>query len=59
MNKAGQKLKKQDGPPTITLSPTTDILATLGARTDRPFALVGFAAETSNVEAAAAEKLAR
>jgi phosphopantothenoylcysteine decarboxylase / phosphopantothenate---cysteine ligase len=58
-NKAGQKLKKQDGPPTITLSPTTDILATLGARADRAFALVGFAAETQHIEAAAAEKRAR
>jgi phosphopantothenoylcysteine decarboxylase/phosphopantothenate--cysteine ligase len=58
-NPADQKLKKQDGPPTITLSPTTDILATLGARADRPFALVGFAAETQHIEAAAAEKRAR
>jgi phosphopantothenoylcysteine decarboxylase/phosphopantothenate--cysteine ligase len=58
-NKADQKLKKQDGPPTITLSPTTDILATLGARADRPFALVGFAAETQHVERAAAEKRVR
>lgn len=58
-NRAGQKIKKADGPPTIDLSPTTDILATLGSRAERTFALIGFAAETERVEQAAAEKRAR
>ncbi len=53
---AQQKLKKHDGPPQITLVPTIDILATLGARPDRGYALVGFAAETNNVEGAAQGK---
>lgn len=55
-HKAPQKLKKQAGPPLIELVKTTDILATLGARPERSFALVGFAAETSHIEEAAAEK---
>ena len=54
--KAPHKLKKTDGAPTLTLTPTTDILATLGARADRPFALVGFAAETRDVERYANDK---
>jgi phosphopantothenoylcysteine decarboxylase/phosphopantothenate--cysteine ligase len=53
-----EKLKKKDGPPTITLVPTVDILAALGARADRRYALVGFAAETTAVEAAAQGKRA-
>ena len=58
-SKAPGKPKKQDGPPAIALVSTTDILATLGARRDRRYALVGFAAETSAIEAAAAEKRQR
>ncbi len=57
--KHGQKLKKHDGVPEIALTQTVDILHTLGAKADRRFALVGFAAETKNVEEAAAEKRAR
>jgi phosphopantothenoylcysteine decarboxylase/phosphopantothenate--cysteine ligase len=57
----GVKLKKShDGPPTVTLVENTDILATLaeaGAR--RPKLVVGFAAETHDVEAHARAKLAR
>jgi phosphopantothenoylcysteine decarboxylase/phosphopantothenate--cysteine ligase len=37
---------------------TPDILATVAARSDRPF-VVGFAAETTNVEKHAREKLLR
>jgi phosphopantothenoylcysteine decarboxylase/phosphopantothenate--cysteine ligase len=57
--KALQKLKKTDGAPVITLLPTTDILATLGARSERRFALVGFAAETNDVERYADDKRVR
>ena len=53
------KLKKDAGPPEIILEPTTDILAALGA-TKRPGQiLVGFAAETSDVEANATSMLRR
>ena len=52
------KLKKADGPPEIVLERTPDILAELGA-TKRGQVLVGFAAETDDVAAHAAEKLAR
>jgi phosphopantothenoylcysteine decarboxylase/phosphopantothenate--cysteine ligase len=56
--RAPQKMKKKPGDETVTLVPTPDILAGLAARPDRPF-LVGFAAETENVEQNAREKLAR
>lgn len=59
VSKAPSKLKKHDGPPRIDLVSTTDILATLGARADRGYALVGFAAETESIESAAAEKRSR
>jgi phosphopantothenoylcysteine decarboxylase/phosphopantothenate--cysteine ligase len=57
---ASQKLKKDDGAPVLELVRTVDILATLGARRSagRPV-LVGFAAETRDVEAAAAGKRER
>jgi phosphopantothenoylcysteine decarboxylase/phosphopantothenate--cysteine ligase len=51
------KLKKADGPPVVTLVPTTDILATLGARKHPGQTIVGFAAETADVVANAAGKL--
>ena len=58
---AGTKMKKgADGPPTISLVENPDILATLsqaGAR--RPKLVVGFAAETNDVETYAQAKLAR
>src|SRR5205807_7857758 len=38
---AGQKLKKESGPPEIRLTPTVDVLSELGEREDRPI-LVGF-----------------
>jgi phosphopantothenoylcysteine decarboxylase/phosphopantothenate--cysteine ligase len=56
--RAPQKMKKKPGDETVTLVRTPDILAGLAARPDRPF-LVGFAAETENVEQNAREKLAR
>ena len=57
----GVKLKKShDGPPTVTLVENTDILATLAkAGPRRPNLVVGFAAETNDVEAHARAKLAR
>jgi phosphopantothenoylcysteine decarboxylase/phosphopantothenate--cysteine ligase len=54
---AGAKLKKKQGPPQIRLVPTPDILAELGSAGDA--LLVGFAAETDNVEEAGREKLRR
>jgi phosphopantothenoylcysteine decarboxylase/phosphopantothenate--cysteine ligase len=55
------KMKKsREGPPTIRLVENPDILATLAARgPDRPKLVVGFAAETSDLEAQARSKLKR
>ncbi len=56
------KIKKQAGsaPPTLTLVPNPDILATLAAPgAARPQLVVGFAAETDDVVHHAREKLAR
>jgi phosphopantothenoylcysteine decarboxylase/phosphopantothenate--cysteine ligase len=53
---APHKLKKEQGPPEIALTPTTDILRTLGKRKEHQV-LVGFAAETTDLEAAARRKL--
>jgi phosphopantothenoylcysteine decarboxylase/phosphopantothenate--cysteine ligase len=55
---ADQKLKKSalGENPSIALTTNSDILAELGARERRPF-LVGFAAETENVEENAQRKL--
>lgn len=58
---AAQKIKKADGPVTITLNRTRDILGELGrlpsrAEQRRPV-LIGFAAETANVVAYAQDKL--
>jgi phosphopantothenoylcysteine decarboxylase/phosphopantothenate--cysteine ligase len=50
------KLKKGSGPPELVLQPTTDILATLGAKKDGQI-LVGFAAETGDVEGEGRRKL--
>lgn len=51
------KLKKRDGPPTIELEPTPDILAGLGAGKRPGQVLVGFAAETDELLANATAKL--
>ena len=54
------KLKKgAGGPPAIALVENPDILATLAKANARPRLLVGFAAETHDVEAHASAKLAR
>jgi phosphopantothenoylcysteine decarboxylase/phosphopantothenate--cysteine ligase len=51
------KLKKRDGIPQITLEPTPDILAGLGATKQSGQVLVGFAAETDDLAANAQRKL--
>jgi phosphopantothenoylcysteine decarboxylase/phosphopantothenate--cysteine ligase len=51
-----EKIKKKSEELSLQLVKTPDILAGLGALKKRPF-LVGFAAETSNMEAFAANKL--
>jgi len=55
---AADKIKKADAPETIALERNPDILAELGARDDIRAVLVGFAAETTDVETNAREKLA-
>jgi phosphopantothenoylcysteine decarboxylase / phosphopantothenate---cysteine ligase len=52
---AEAKLKKEQGPPEIRLVPTPDILAELGSAGEA--VLVGFAAETDDVEEAGRQKL--
>jgi phosphopantothenoylcysteine decarboxylase / phosphopantothenate---cysteine ligase len=54
----GGKIKKEEGTPELILEPTPDILSELGRIRTRQV-LVGFAAETSDVEAAGREKLRR
>ena len=54
------KIKKgPGGPPAMTLVENPDILATLSKGPRRPVLVVGFAAETDNIEAHATAKLAR
>jgi phosphopantothenoylcysteine decarboxylase/phosphopantothenate--cysteine ligase len=54
------KMKKgADGPPALALVENPDILATLSRAASRPKLVVGFAAETHDVEAHAQAKLAR
>ncbi len=55
---APHKIKKQAAAESLALVRTPDILEGLGARPQRPV-LVGFAAETENVESNAREKLQR
>jgi phosphopantothenoylcysteine decarboxylase/phosphopantothenate--cysteine ligase len=54
---ADQKLKKDAGIPDVVLEPTPDILAELGERRAHQI-LVGFAAETEDLEGAGRRKLA-
>jgi len=56
---ADRKLKKDDGVPELQFEPTPDILAELGERKRVGQILVGFAAETHDVESAGRDKLAR
>jgi phosphopantothenoylcysteine decarboxylase/phosphopantothenate--cysteine ligase len=58
-NAAAGKIKKHEGVPQIELEPTPDILAGLGARKPAGQVLVGFAAETTDLEANARGKLER
>jgi phosphopantothenoylcysteine decarboxylase/phosphopantothenate--cysteine ligase len=53
------KIKKDAGVPTITLEPTPDILAGLGASKRPGQVLVGFAAETDDLNTHAESKLRR
>jgi phosphopantothenoylcysteine decarboxylase/phosphopantothenate--cysteine ligase len=54
------KLKKSDGPPKLKFAPNRDILAELGASSQRPRLLIGFAAETEAVvENAIAKQIAK
>jgi phosphopantothenoylcysteine decarboxylase / phosphopantothenate---cysteine ligase len=53
---ASGKLKKQSGPPDLQLEPTADILQELGDRKGERI-LVGFAAETEDLEEAGRKKL--
>ncbi len=53
---ARTKLKKSEGPPELELVPNPDILSELGGRKTHQV-LVGFAAETEDLEAAGREKL--
>ncbi|MBB3946805.1 phosphopantothenoylcysteine decarboxylase/phosphopantothenate--cysteine ligase [Rhizobium skierniewicense] len=56
-----QKIKKQQGdqPPALQLVENPDILKTIGHHASRPKIVVGFAAETENVEANGRAKLTR
>jgi phosphopantothenoylcysteine decarboxylase/phosphopantothenate--cysteine ligase len=56
-----QKLKKHPGEsiPTLALTENPDILATIGHHTLRPTLVIGFAAETQDVESYARAKLDR
>ena len=56
---ADHKLKKHVGVPEVELEPTVDIIAALAARRVPGQILVGFAAETDDVEANASDKLVR
>jgi phosphopantothenoylcysteine decarboxylase / phosphopantothenate---cysteine ligase len=57
--KHDQKLKKRDGTPTLKLTETVDILVDLVQHRPSGQRIVGFAAETDNVEINAVEKLQR
>src|SRR5881398_4227920 len=56
-NVSSTKTKKHGEKFSLELIPTRDILDSLGHRQDRQFLLVGFAAETNDVEENAARKL--
>jgi phosphopantothenoylcysteine decarboxylase/phosphopantothenate--cysteine ligase len=56
---AGHKMKKDAGPPAISLEPTPDLLAGLGRARREGQVLVGFAAETGDLLDNARSKLER
>lgn len=53
------KWKKEDGPPVIDLEPTHDFLVDLGRSKPASQVLIGFAAETEDLERSAMSKLER
>jgi phosphopantothenoylcysteine decarboxylase/phosphopantothenate--cysteine ligase len=55
---SAQKIKKSDQAMTLELEPTVDILATVAGRPNPPFC-VGFAAESTNLDAFAEDKRRR
>jgi phosphopantothenoylcysteine decarboxylase/phosphopantothenate--cysteine ligase len=61
MEPQDHKMKKRAGatPPAIALTENPDILKTLSHHPSRPALVIGFAAETENVEQAAQDKLVR
>ena len=56
-NVSATKIKKRDAPLSLELVPTRDILSSLQNK-DRQFLVVGFAAETNDVEANARKNFA-
>lgn len=54
---AKSKIKKEKAPETISLSPTTDILAALGKKKKKGQILIGFALETDDGMASAKKKI--
>ena len=56
---ASTKIKKSAGLPQVEWTATPDILAEVAAHAQRPALVVGFAAETDDLEAHARDKLAR
>lgn len=58
---SGQKIKKQPGeaPPPLQLAENPDILKTVGHHAQRPRLVIGFAAETQNLEENGRSKLER
>ena len=55
---AGEKIKKGDGgPPVLAMAENPDILKTVGHHAQRPSVVVGFAAETQDVETYGRRKL--
>ncbi|MEO5722332.1 MAG: phosphopantothenoylcysteine decarboxylase [Chthoniobacterales bacterium] len=56
INSAAQKMEKQTGEFALRLTPTRDILASLPTE-NRPYFVVGFAAETHEIETSARRKL--
>jgi phosphopantothenoylcysteine decarboxylase/phosphopantothenate--cysteine ligase len=52
-----EKLKKDQGPPTLHFEPTADIVLDLVAKRSAGQVIVGFAAETANIEQNALTKL--
>jgi phosphopantothenoylcysteine decarboxylase / phosphopantothenate---cysteine ligase len=60
-NEAGEKIKKVagEGPPSLRMVENPDILATIGHHKQRPYLVVGFAAETQDLIANAQAKLKR